>query len=91
MAHTLGLLEEAKQHARDLGYVVREEPLGDLAGGACTVAGIRHVLLNIEHPVVDRLERLLRILADDPASATQPRSRQLAARLDSLCGGQPSA
>jgi hypothetical protein len=39
VADTLGLLEEARQIARDLGYGVREEPLGDLPGGPCTVAG----------------------------------------------------
>ena len=60
MADTLGLLQEALQLAQDLGYRVREEPLGDLPGGACTVGDARHVLLNLEHSVANRLDVLLR-------------------------------
>lgn len=81
MADTLGLLEEARQIARDLGYGVREEPLGDLPGGPCSVSGVRQVLLNLEHPAATRLDVLLRALAADPRVAEEPKSRLLAARL----------
>lgn len=81
MADTLGLLEEARQIARDLGYGVREEPLGDLPGGPCSVGGVRQVLLNLEHPAAARLDVLLRALAADPRVAAEPKSRLLAARL----------
>jgi hypothetical protein len=84
MTETLGLLEEALQLARDLGYVVREEPLGELPGGSCIVGGSRQVLLNLEQPVADRLDRLLRALHDDPRIAAEPMSRLLAARLRAL-------
>ncbi len=84
MSDTLGLLEEALQLARDLGYVVREEPLGDLPGGGCMVGGTRQVLLNLEQPVADRLDRLLRALHGDPRLAAEPMSRLLAARLRAL-------
>lgn len=84
MSRTLGLLEEAKQLAADLGYRVREEPLGDLPGGGCTLSGVRHVLLNVEQPVADRLDRLLAALADDPRLAAEPKSRLLDSRLQSL-------
>jgi len=84
VSDTLGLLEEARQIARDLGYEVREEPLGDLPGGPCTVGGVRQVLLNLEHSASDRLERLLRAIADDPRLAAEPKSRLLAARLRGL-------
>ncbi|NBW87955.1 MAG: hypothetical protein EBR23_14305, partial [Planctomycetia bacterium] len=63
MSDTLGLLEEALQLARELGYRVREEPLGDLTGGGCTIGGTKHVLLNIEHAPAERLDRLLAALA----------------------------
>lgn len=84
MADTLGLLQEALQLAQDLGYRVREEPLGDLPGGACVVGDARHVLINLEHTVSDRLDVLLRALAADPRFAAEPKSRLLAARLASL-------
>lgn len=84
MSDTLGLLEEALQLARDLGYVVREEPLGDLSGGGCVVGGTRQVLLNLEQPVADRLDCLLRAIRADPRLAVEPLSRLLAARLRAL-------
>jgi len=84
MADTLGLLQEALQLAQDLGYRVREEPLGDLPGGACTVGDARHVLLNLEHSVANRLDVLLRALAADPRLVAEPKSRLLAARLAAI-------
>ena len=81
MADTLGLFHEALQLARDLGYEVREEPLGDLPGGCCTVNGVTHVLLNLERSVAERLDRLLAALAADPRVVTEPKSRLLEARL----------
>jgi hypothetical protein len=86
MHDTLGLLEEARQLAIDLGYVVREEPLGDLAGGPCVVGGERRILLNIEQGPADRLEVLLRSLAVDPRVEPEPKSRLLAKRLAALGG-----
>lgn len=88
MADTLGLLEEARQLAKDLGYHVREEALGDLPGGPCTVAGVRHVLLNLEHPAAERLERLLAALAADPRLAAEPKSRLLETRLRKFTRGE---
>jgi hypothetical protein len=84
MADTVGLLEEALQLARDLGYRVREEPLGELPGGACTVGDARQVLLNMEHSVAARLDVLLRALAADPRLAAAPTRRLLAARIAAL-------
>ena len=84
VADTLGLLQEALQLAQDLGYRVREEPLGDLPGGPCTVAGAKHVLLNLEHSVANRLDTLLRALAADPRLLAEPKSRLLDARLAAI-------
>lgn len=89
MSQTLGLFHEAVQLARDLGYDVREEPLGDLAGGLCAVGGSPVVLLNVEQPVADRLERLLAALANDPRIAAEPRSRLLDSRLAALRAAGP--
>ncbi|MFM8494580.1 MAG: hypothetical protein ACKOEM_03515 [Planctomycetia bacterium] len=84
MSDTLGLFAEARQLASDLGYLVREEPLGDLPGGACQVGQEHRILLNIEQPVAAQLDVLMRTLAADPRAATQPMSRLLAARLGAL-------
>jgi hypothetical protein len=87
---TLGLLAEARQLAEDLGYRVREEALGDLPGGLCTVGGVQQVLLNLEHSTADRLDRLLAAIAGDPRLDVEPKSRLLAARLLALRGGDAS-
>lgn len=84
MEDTLGLLEEARQLATELGYVVREAPLGDLAGGPCVVGGEPRILLNLEHAPGARLEVLLRALAAEPRAAAEPKSRLLAKRLAAL-------
>ena len=81
MSDTLGLFAEARQLAIDLGYVIREEPLGDLPGGACQVGQERRILLNLEQPVAAQLDVLVRSLAADPRAAAQPMSRLLAARI----------
>lgn len=88
MNDTLGLLEEARQMAIDLGYRLREEPLGDLPGGPCLVGGERRVLLNMEHPPAGRLEVLLQALAADPRVAGEPKSRLLAERLAASVNGR---
>jgi hypothetical protein len=87
MHDTLGLLEEARQLASDLGYAVREEPLGESAGGPCVVGGERRILLNLAHAPAERLEVLLEALAADSRVAAEPKSRLLATRLAALGGG----
>ena len=81
MDDTVGLIEEARQLAIEVGYHVREEPLGDLPGGPCVVGGRRTLLLNLERSAAERLTTLVSVLAADPAVAGQPVSRLLAARL----------
>lgn len=81
MDDTLGLLEESRCLAQELGYDVREEPLDDIPGGPCVIAGRRSILLNLTLPAADRLAILLATLAADPMVAGRPMSRLLAARL----------
>ena len=81
MEDTLGLLEESVQLAREAGYQVREEPLGELPGGACVIGGRRSILVNLESPAADRLNLLLAVLAADADAVGRPMSRLLAARL----------
>jgi hypothetical protein len=81
MADTLGLLAEATQLARDLGYELREEPLGELPGGLCRIGSVRRILLNVADAPAEQLERLLEILAADEKWVSVPVSRLLAQRL----------
>ncbi len=81
MADTLGLLAEATQLARDLGYEVHEEPLGELPGGLCRVGSARRILLNVADAPAEQLERLLKILAADEKWLSVPVSPLLAQRL----------
>jgi hypothetical protein len=81
MSELLGLLAESMQLAADLGYLVREEPLGDMPGGGCVVAGQRQILLNLEQGPAERLDHLLTVLAADPHIDSEPKSRALAKRL----------
>jgi hypothetical protein len=83
MDDTLGLLAESLQLARDLGYEVRDEPLGETPGGLCRVGGVAQILLNIGQAPAERLEQLLEILSADPRWADLPVSRLLAQRLQS--------
>lgn len=84
MPDTLGLLEEAMQIARDLGYRVREEPLGDSPGGACVLGGRKHLLVNAGLPAAQRLGIVLGALAGDPGIGRQPMSRLLERALGDL-------
>ena len=84
---TLGLLEESLQLARDLGYEIREEPLGELAGGGCTIGGKKVLLVNLEHAAAERLGMLVRFLASVPAARQLPMSRLLAGRLNACLAG----
>ena len=86
MSDTLGLLAEACQLAADIGYTVREEPLGDLPGGPCLVGGRRQLLLNLEQGPAERLELVLRALASDPRVLAEPQSMLLASRLAAVRG-----
>lgn len=89
MIDTLGLLAEAVHLATDLGHEVREEPLGDSPGGACTVAGTRRILVNADLPASDRLAVIVAALAADPRTAEEPMSRALADRLARAAAAGP--
>lgn len=81
MSDTLGLLEESRHLARELGYEIREEPLGELPGGPCRIGGQSRILLNIEHAPAEQLAVLVAALAADPRVRQTPKSRLLAERL----------
>ena len=58
MVDTLGLLAEAIQLARELGFDVREEPLGETASGEVRIGSSHHILLNVLDLPSDQLNSL---------------------------------
>ena len=77
MVDTLGLLAEAIQLARELGYDVREEPLGDTSSDGVRIGFSRQIFLNISDLPADQIEHLVRILAADDRWETVPVSHLL--------------
>jgi len=77
MVDTLGLLAEAIQLAYELGYDVREEPLGDTASGEVRIGSVRHILLNASDLPGDQLKQLTEILVADGRWKTVPVSHLL--------------
>ena len=77
MEDTLGLLAEAIQLARELGYDVREEPLGEISSGEVRIGSSRKIFLNASDLPADQIEHLVRILAADGCWETVPVSHLL--------------
>ena len=50
---------------RELGFDVREEPLGDTASGEVRIGSGRHILLNVSDPPSDQLKQLTEILKQE--------------------------
>lgn len=65
--HTVELYESSKQFAQQLGYDVREENLGGIGGGTCTVAGQKCLFVDVAAGVVERLDQITDALKSDPA------------------------
>jgi len=80
--HTVELLQEALDHARHLGFEVRQDWLGGDGGGHCLVRGRKWLLLDLAQTQADQLE----VVADALRAASQEvelnLSPELAERLD---------
>ena len=77
MVDTLGLLAETIQLARELGYDVREEPLGDTSSGGVRIGSSRKIFLNVSDLPADQIAHLVKILAADDRWETVPVSHLL--------------
>ncbi|MEO1993269.1 MAG: hypothetical protein ABGW78_15120 [Pirellulales bacterium] len=80
MTDTLGLLEESRNLAHHLGYEICEEPLGELPGGSCHVAGRARIMLNIAHAPAEQLDVLIGALARDIRTQNETKSHLLEQR-----------
>jgi hypothetical protein len=64
--HSVELLEQALQAARQLGFRIREDVLDGCGGGACQIKGQRWLFLDPSLSTRERLELVLDALAAVP-------------------------
>jgi len=80
--HTVELLDEALEKARELGFEVRQDWLGGDGGGHCLVRGRKWLLLDLAQPQADQLEVVADALRSESKTASLELSPELAVRLD---------
>ena len=75
--HSVELLREAIELAKQLGYAVRQEWLGGSGGGACEVRGCKILFLDVAAGPADQLDQVLDALRSDPKVFDLPMSGAL--------------
>ncbi|MEX2307161.1 MAG: hypothetical protein WD738_06190 [Pirellulales bacterium] len=80
--HTVELLQEALEAARQLGYEVRQDWLGGNGGGHCLVRGRKWLLLDLAQSADEQLDVLAEALRGEIGAARVVKSRELAERLN---------
>ena len=80
--HTVELLQEALEVARNLGYEVRQDWLCGNGGGHCLVRGRKWLLLDVAQSAEEQLEVVTDALRTEPGAARAVRSVELAERLN---------
>ncbi len=64
--HTVELLEQSLDLAKQLGYLVRQEWLDGNGGGACELKGRKVLFLDLALGPIDQLELVLDALRREP-------------------------
>ena len=75
--HTVELLEHALDLADRLGYEVRQEWLGGLAGGGCELRGRKTLFLDLALGPEDQLDQVVDALRHEPDAAGLPMPHEL--------------
>ena len=82
--HNVELLEQALEIARQLGFLVREEYVGDIDGGSCVVRGQKMLFLDPQLNIPDRLRIVCEALAAEeqlnPAALPPPLAERMGIR-----------
>ena len=79
--HHVELLEQALTVARKLGFLVREEYVGDIDGGSCVVRGQKMLFLDPQLSIPDRLVIVCEALAAEEQLDRSNLPEELAQRL----------
>jgi thymidylate synthase len=85
--HTVELLEQALEVARQAGYKIRQEWLDDCQGGACIVKGQKWLFLDPTRSHRDQLEEVIDVLRND----ADARKIVAAAEVQHLIGSRHAA
>lgn len=80
--HTVEILNEAMEAARQLGYEVRQDWLGGNGGGHCLVRGRKWLLLDVAQTVDEQLDVVADALRGEAGAKKAIKSAELAKRLD---------
>lgn len=75
--HTVELLESALDLADRLGYKVRQEWLGGLAGGGCELRDQKILFLDLALGPEDQLDQVVDTLRREPDAAGLPMPHEL--------------
>ena len=79
--HHVELLEQALSVARKIGFLVREEYVGDIDGGSCVVRGQKMLFLDPQLSIPDRLVIVCEALAAEEQLDRSNLPDELAQRL----------
>ena len=80
--HTVELLQEALDTARQLGFEVRQDWLGGDGGGHCLVRGRKWLLLDLAQPPDEQLDVVASALRSEFETTDLDISPELAQRLE---------
>ena len=64
--HTVDQLEAVLGVARQLGYVIRQEWLDGNGGGACELAGKKHLFVDLSLSTAEQLDQTADAIRTDP-------------------------
>jgi hypothetical protein len=80
--HTVEMLNEAVQAARNLGYEVRQDWLGGNGGGHCLVRGRKWILLDMAQSADERLSVVAEALRGEKGAVAVVKSPEVVQRLN---------
>ena len=75
--HRVERLEQLLAEAAQRGYVVRQEWLGGRGGGACEIAGRKHLFVDLALSTAEQLAQISEALAECVGNQPQPTQRAL--------------
>jgi hypothetical protein len=75
--HTVELMEQALEVAKQLGYSVRQDSFAGSGGGPCELRGKRYLFLDLDLTVEEQLDLILAWLRTEPMAQTVPMPREL--------------
>jgi len=79
--HTVELLEQCCEVARQLGYQIRHEWLGGSGGGVCEFGGRKWIFIDLALNADEQLAQVTRALQQDPGIHLRPLGGTLSRQL----------